>query len=1207
MAGILDHQGIFYQQGVLSTQQFRDNILGRNLPPPVNETLTQSGLVSKLNDIGKVINVPIFGTADENIPIHYNEDEKMFPLGTFFRATQNVNLNPYSPQNDEYLTFNLTVPPNLPKPIPEEFGERERTPYPESYSTDRFVLINDGDKKGVPFPFNVIDTYKSLNFQSESSLGLVGGQQLEKTIIDKISQVEDEMNPNTDSTGFITEPVGNMVSDYVDTMRGNKQYFNTLPNDAIGWNEYNSSNKINGGTPDAKEGVEPTMGVEIRMGSLLERTSVSQVQFTFNLLNRNPYRPLYNDRRLQGTSDEGTNGRYYIGTEKNTNRGDLVTKTFDSSDFNGEVDTSGNSKRTSIEGISEPFGEPNKFFWTTGGEQNFNEKTLLYKTQQLVNNSETEVFINQTKKFFKDKKQDRLISRGNAISPLALIDAEANGNYCRVWTVNDRYSYFNAIRNTGLFTSPDGLNGFSTTSDKSSLSVLMDNGIPKYHPVKEDSKTTRKKFMLSLENLAWADNLADLPLSEIGPGDPISGTKGRLMWFPPYDLKFDENTSANWTTTDFIGRSEPVYTYNNSKRSGSLSFKIIVDHPRVINCYKGQSNDLVERFFAGCVTPDDFLRALECEQSQTNFAEIEKKLNETKRKEVTLTETKTATEDVFFKTECLSANEENIESCATSTNIVTESLNSTINKIREFIDVQNTETVSKTVVNLDSYCGIGIEYIKESLPNTPSPEQYTREQGETVRNAIISGLSDLTTEKLNSLTIKVIPKGVVGENDEDKDYRVTANIETDIENSKEANENDIDKTGIEINPLEAINFVDNLIIDESSYFQFIDANYPNYFKYISEKIKYFQPGYHSMTPEGLNSRLTFLNQCMRQGPSIYDKKTDKNGNEVGIQPQNLSFGRPPICILRIGDFYHTKIAINSLSISYEGGSGIQYDLNPEGIGVQPMMANIQLSIDLIGGNTLAGPINRLQNAVSFNYYANTEIYDVRSDSVVDGFLQEGLKLGEIKQKLVGRETLSEIYDGLQKSETINQVEQNENLDGESESESNKFLELDSIDNTNIVSKTVTGKPLSELKLGKSGETKSIYIKVKVGSNEKEYPGPNDGSIVTANNLFTDPHFKEDIVNPTELTNKNGEVETAQTNLTNAENAYKANRNSTPLRLDVKDKQKILTEKQEILETYLDGKTDKVDVETYVLNQKTTKIIQKTKIKKTFTVTENGLT
>jgi hypothetical protein len=35
-----------------------------------------------------------------------------------------------------------------------------------------------------------------------------------------------------------------------------------------------------------------------------------------------------------------------------------------------------------------------------------------------------------------------------------------------------------------------------------------------------------------------------------------------------------------------------------------------------------------------------------------------------------------------------------------------------------------------------------------------------------------------------------------------------------------------------------------------------------------DKIKYFHPGFHSTTPEGLNSRLTFLLQCTRQGPTI---------------------------------------------------------------------------------------------------------------------------------------------------------------------------------------------------------------------------------------------------------------------------------------------------------------------------------------------------
>ena len=62
MAGILD-----YSKGIYSTQGFRDSLLNRNLPPPVNETLTQSGLVSKLQDIGTIINVPVNGVANENI------------------------------------------------------------------------------------------------------------------------------------------------------------------------------------------------------------------------------------------------------------------------------------------------------------------------------------------------------------------------------------------------------------------------------------------------------------------------------------------------------------------------------------------------------------------------------------------------------------------------------------------------------------------------------------------------------------------------------------------------------------------------------------------------------------------------------------------------------------------------------------------------------------------------------------------------------------------------------------------------------------------------------------------------------------------------------------------------------------------------------------------------------------------------------------
>jgi hypothetical protein len=53
-------------------------------------------------------------------------------------------------------------------------------------------------------------------------------------------------------------------------------------------------------------------------------------------------------------------------------------------------------------------------------------------------------------------------------------------------------------------------------------------------------------------------------------------------------------------------------------------------------------------------------------------------------------------------------------------------------------------------------------------------------------------------------------------------------------------------------------------------------------------------------------------------------------------------------------------------------------MNPEGIGLQPMLVKVSLTFDMIGGHGLKEPVDQLQNALSFNYYANTEIYDERS-------------------------------------------------------------------------------------------------------------------------------------------------------------------------------------------------------------------------------------
>lgn len=142
---------------------------------------------------------------------------------------------------------------------------------------------------------------------------------------------------------------------------------------------------------------------------------------------------------------------------------------------------------------------------------------------------------------------------------------------------------------------------------------------------------------------------------------------------------------------------------------------------------------------------------------------------------------------------------------------------------------------------------------------------------------------------------------------------------------------------------------------------------------ISEKVKYFDPAFHSISPEGFNARLTFLHQCTRQGSTVNSSAMDST------TAYNLAFGRPPVCVLRIGDFYYTKIIIESLTIKYD--SNPQWDLNPEGIGVMPMYADIDMSFYFLGGSDLGGPIARLQNAVSFNYYANAGVYDNRAEAV----------------------------------------------------------------------------------------------------------------------------------------------------------------------------------------------------------------------------------
>jgi hypothetical protein len=676
--------------------------------------------------------------------------------------------------------------------------------------------------------------------------------------------------------------------------------------------------------------------------------------------------------------------------------------------------------------------------------------------------------------------------------------------------------------------------------------------------------------MFSIENLAWADNLADLPISEIGPGDVLSGNKGRIMWFPPYGLTFDENSNANWTTTDFIGRSEPVYTYNNATRSASISFKILVDHPRVINGYRGKSNNLIERFMAGCVTPEDFLSSLDSTVSQSSKEEILTKLNETKPQKVTNLEKKLESGPINYvcptgKTDCEVSEKKYNQT----------EYNDILNKIKSFLEQQLTSSDPEIKITVDGYSSEG----ENKKPKLLLPDIRNEAKKNAKKRA--DDIKSLLISEIGTKNIKYVTNAVV-----ENAQKVEVTWENDPDNSKSAEPKEEEKNLIQSDEVKEI---DSLLIDESAYFDFIDGNYPNYFKTISEKIKYFQPGFHSITPEGLNSRLTFLNQCMRQGPSIYDKGSD-------IQPQNLAFGRPPICILRIGDFFHTKIVINSLSISYDGP---QFDLNPEGIGVQPMIASVQLSINLIGGHSLDGPINRLQNGVSFNYYANTEIYEPRADYIQDGKLKNGIKLSEIRKKVLDEKGLKQLVEDLKNEGTVKQEKDAENNSDDADGNGDDLLEIISDGKSKITIKTKDGNAPKDVIVKGSDPNPSNKLGYKFNNLDKTL---NNVDGVSGSTVDINVNFKtNNLVDPTDLGTAESTLSGASQTLETAKTNFKTFK-TEPNKKAYEDAQTKYNEAKKDLDEVKKGKKDSIKVTAFLTENKS-----KTRKVKTFTITSQGLT
>jgi hypothetical protein len=559
-----------------------------------------------------------------------------------------------------------------------------------------------------------------------------------------------------------------------------------------------------------------------------------------------------------------------------------------------------------------------------------------------------------------------------------------------------------------------------------------------------------KKYMLSLENLAWRTSrrpgyrYTDLPESEKGPNG------GRVMWFPPYDLTFSENNSVQWESNTFLGRPEDIYTYKNTSRSGSLSFKVIVDHPSVMNLLVNRvlnntassqiADQVIDSFFAGLTKFDIYELSKRYNNfSTTELSQIQKIINGSSNPEKikdtinqslnvggdgaggSLSSNSNVGQQVYtpqlsaYKSTQFYFDYNTGGGTNYSNNVVSYTTSGNFSKIN-----QSQQTLISSSENaltgftesikslLSSNANVTIEIRLRSNSSYNEGTNVESERNTCVEDTIKSllnndkrvkiaksnGAADETIQPLNykcdTTTTDQYGTGPVG----CRRVIIEDIIETPLPNLNNPNggvatggisnldrllsQNNTQNGNNPNNPSvptqESISKqVIRKLLSEADYFKFMKESNPFVYDSLREKLKYFHPAFHSMTPEGLNERLTFLLQCTRPGDTIPTKQS--NGTMVDKDARNTAFGAPPICILRVGDFYHSKVVIDSCNFSYDDG---KFDLNPEGIGVQPMIVTVQMGFKFIGGQGLKGPIDELQNALSFNFFGNTEMYDERA-------------------------------------------------------------------------------------------------------------------------------------------------------------------------------------------------------------------------------------
>jgi hypothetical protein len=264
--------------------------------------------------------------------------------------------------------------------------------------------------------------------------------------------------------------------------------------------------------------------------------------------------------------------------------------------------------------------KPSSYNTTESTERVFREGSILDDTQRIIDSQpqggrrlqHVGNAIDQVSKVFHDGYNE--LTKGSRVYRyVGAIGQEVGTEYCRVFAKDIPYLQYNDLQKTDGITTEGRRFAYSVLDKTYNLNIVpnkQEGGQDSSNLVGTINNAVAKKYMFSLENLAWRTSntpgfsTSDLPVCERGPNG------GRVMWFPPYGLTFSESVTANWNTSEFLGRPEPIYTYKSTNRGGTLTWKIVVDHPSVLNVIvnkvlanetnRVRIDSILESFFAGC-------------------------------------------------------------------------------------------------------------------------------------------------------------------------------------------------------------------------------------------------------------------------------------------------------------------------------------------------------------------------------------------------------------------------------------------------------------------------------------------------------------------------------------------------------------------------------------------------------------------------------